>query len=184
MLKSTQDEEFSLFVQSHRTELLRAARLLSANDPHRAEDLVQTALTRVYATWHRLRGAPAPYAHRILLNVYIDQTRTPRWRMERSVPDLPEPSASTATSLSTDGTLLPDGDGEEVRAALAELPPKMRAVIVLRHWLDLSVQESADLLGCSPGTIKSQTAKAMAHLRARLGTSETSHPALPARSTL
>jgi RNA polymerase sigma-70 factor (sigma-E family) len=162
MPRSTRDTEFSAFVQSYRTEFLRAARLLTAGDAHLAEDLVQTALAKVYVAWPRLRSSPVAYVHRIVINTYIDETRRPRWRRERSVaelPELPEPPEAGAGGLSA------DAGSEEVRSALASLPPRMRAAVVLRHWLDLSVQESADLLGCSEGTVKSQTAKAVNRLR-------------------
>jgi RNA polymerase sigma-70 factor (sigma-E family) len=175
MPRSTRDAEFSAFVRDHRAELLRSACLLTAGDSHLAEDLVQTALARLYVAWPRVArtGSAVPYVRRIIVNAHIDETRRPRWRRERSVPetpDLPEPVASgpwpsetwSAGALSTEA----DGvDGEMVRDALATLPPRMRAAVVLRHWLDLSVEESADLLGCSTGTVKSQTAKAVAHLR-------------------
>jgi DNA-directed RNA polymerase specialized sigma24 family protein len=86
------------------------------------------------------------------------------------VPEPPEPP---------DPVTFPDGLASgEVRAALAALPPRMRATIVLRHWLDLSVEETADLLNCSAGTVKSQTAKAAARLRDLLtsATVERTHP--------
>lgn len=158
---STRDTEFSAFVGAHRVAFVRAAELLSAGDPHRAEDLVQHALTRAYVHWPRLRTADAPvaYVRRMLVNAHIDETRRPRWRWERSVAEPPD-------------VLLPDRDlapGDAVRAALAALPPRMRAAVVLRHWLDLSVEETAGLLGCTQGTVKSQTAKGVARLRELLG---------------
>ena len=165
MPRSTRDTEFSAFVQTYRTEFLRAARLLTAGDTHLAEDLVQTALAKVYVAWPRLRSSPVAYVHRIVINAHIDETRRPWWRRERSVPELPEPAAALT------GTYPADAGGDAVRSALAALPPRMRAVIVLRHWLDLSVEESADLLGCSQGTVKSQAAKAMVRLRELLGDS-------------
>jgi RNA polymerase sigma-70 factor (sigma-E family) len=178
MPRSTRDAEFSAFVREGRSELLRYARLLSAGDTHRAEDLVQTALARLYVAWPRVSrsGTALPYVRRIIVNAHIDETRRPRWRRERSVPetpDLPEPGTSgpwpsQAWSADTWSVDTDEVTGETVRAALADLPPRMRAVVVLRHWLDLSVEESADLLGCSQGTVKSQTAKAVERMRAAL----------------
>jgi RNA polymerase sigma-70 factor (sigma-E family) len=164
MHRSTRDTEFSAFVQVHRAEFLRAARLLTAGDVHLAEDLVQTALAKVYVAWPRLRSSKVAYVHRSVINAHIDETRRPRWRRERPVSELPEPR-SEGYAPESGGRFALDAGGDAVRAALGVLPPRMRAAIVLRHWLDLSVEQSADLLGCSPGTVKSQTAKAVAQLR-------------------
>lgn len=176
MPRSMRDTEFSAFVQAHRTEFLRAASLLTAGDTHLAEDLVQTALTRVYVAWPRMRSAPVAYVHRTIINAHIDETRRPRWRRERSVSEVPEPDSTAGASQT--GTLVGlEAGGDAVRTALAALPPRMRAAIVLRHWLDLSVDESADLLGCSQGTVKSQTAKAVARMRQLLDDSRPDGPA-------
>lgn len=159
---SRHDEEFSAFVRTRRIEMVRAACLLTAGDTHRAEDLVQTALARLYVVWPRMRrsGGEAAYAWRIIVNAHLDEIRRPRWRRERSVPELPdEPEAAAGDSLP--GEI----GGDTIRAALAALPPRMRAVIVLRYWLDLSIGQTADLMNCSEGTVKSQAAKAAARLR-------------------
>jgi RNA polymerase sigma-70 factor (sigma-E family) len=177
MPRSQRVEEFSVFVRARRVELLRSACLLTAGDMSRAEDLVQTALARLYVAWPRVRrsGSQTAYAWRIIVNAHLDEVRQPRWRREQYVaepPDAPGPPPPGA---------LPDGiDGDQIRAALAALPPRMRAAIVLRHWLDLSVQETASLLNCTEGTVKSQTAKAVARMRDLLTdgvgiTSERSH---------
>ena len=162
MTRSSRDEEFSAFVTGRRVALLRTACLLTAGDPHLAEDLVQTALARMYVAWPKVRRSESAdaYARRVLVNAYIDEVRRPRWRREQTVPDLPErPDADPPDAV----------DGAEIRAALAELPKRMRAAVVLRHWLDLSVEETAGLLNCSEGTVKSQTAKGIARLRGLLG---------------
>jgi RNA polymerase sigma-70 factor (sigma-E family) len=166
---SRRDEEFSAFVQDHRIEMLRAACLLAAGDTHRGEDLVQTALARLYVAWPRLRrsGSEAAYVWRIIVNAHLDEVRRPRWWRERYVPEPPDEPAPAA-----DDTLPGQVDGEAIRAALAKLPPGMRTVIVLRHWLDLSVGQTADLMNCSEGTVKSQTAKAAARLRGLLTATE------------
>ncbi|GAA0251461.1 SigE family RNA polymerase sigma factor [Cryptosporangium japonicum] len=157
MHRRTLDAEFAGFVREHRVDLVRTARLLSSGDPHRAEDLVQTALVRAYTAWSRVRNSdhPVAYVRRSIVNAHIDESRRPWWRRERSVALPPDTSVTTAD----------DDLGEAVRSALASLPPKMRAVIVLRHWLDLSVEQTADWLGCTQGTVKSQNAKAVAKLR-------------------
>jgi RNA polymerase sigma-70 factor (sigma-E family) len=162
MPRSLRDEEFSEFVQARRIELLRSACLLTAGDTHLAEDLVQTALARLYVAWPRVRrsGTQAAYAWRIVVNAHIDEVRRPRWRREHYVPEPPEGPGPTPP-----GALAGGIDGDAIRAALAALPPRMRAAVVLRHWMDLSIQETASLLNCSEGTVKSQTAKATARLR-------------------
>ncbi len=166
MLGSRRDDEFSEFARANRVELLRSACLLTAGDVHLAEDLVQITLARMYVAWPRVSrsGNALGYAWRVLVNVHIDETRRPRWRREHSVSDVPDVVAAEAPA--------DRADGEAVRAALAGLPPRMRAAVVLRHWLDLSVGETASLLGCSEGTVKSQTAKAASRLRALLATTE------------
>ena len=161
MPRTSRDAEFSTFVEGYRVELLRAARLLTAGDRYLAEDLVQTALVRLYSAWPRLREKPIAYAHRVIINAHIDVTRRLWWRRERSVSDLPERPGPLASGS--------DDLREVIRAALASLPPRMRAVVVLRYWLDFSVEESADLLGCTQGTVKSQTARAVVKLREQLG---------------
>jgi RNA polymerase sigma-70 factor (sigma-E family) len=162
MPRSLRDEEFSAFVAARRTDLLRSACLLTAGDTHLAEDLVQTALARLYVAWPRVRrsGTQAAYAWRIVVNAHLDEVRRPRWRREHSVAEPPDGPAVPPA-----GVLPGHVDGEQIRAALAALPPRMRAAVVLRHWMDLSVGETASLLNCSEGTVKSQTAKAAARLR-------------------
>ncbi|TQS46169.1 SigE family RNA polymerase sigma factor [Cryptosporangium phraense] len=157
MQRRALDAEFACFVRDNRTDLVRTARLLASGDPHRAEDLVQTALVRAYVSWGRIRTSdhPVAYVRRSIVNAHIDESRRPWWRRERSVDQLPErPHTTPADDL-----------GDAVRAALTTLPPKMRAVVVLRHWLDLSVEQTAEWLGCSEGTVKSQNAKGVAKLR-------------------
>jgi RNA polymerase sigma-70 factor (sigma-E family) len=175
MPRSTRDEEFSAFVRTRRTGLVRSACLLTAGDTHLAEDLVQTALARLYVAWPRVRrsGSEIAYVRRILVNAHTDEVRRPGRRRERHVSELPETIEPMPPETLPDGLI-----GADVRAALAELPPRMRAAVVLRHWLDLSVEETAELLNCSAGTVKSQTAKATARLRDLLSHAivERTHP--------
>jgi len=173
MPRTSRDEEFSAFVKTRRTGLVRSACLLTAGDTHLAEDLVQTALARLYVAWPKVRraGTESAYVWRIIVNAHIDEVRRPSRRRERHVPELPE--------LPAPPEVYPDGlGGSEVRAALGALPPGMRAAVVLRHWLDLSVGETAELMNCSEGTVKSQTAKAAARLRGLLSPAavERTHP--------
>jgi RNA polymerase sigma-70 factor (sigma-E family) len=158
--RSRSDEEYVAYVASRRRHLLATAYLL-AGDWHRAEDLVQTALTKLYQAWPRVRrkGEEDAYVRTILVRVGIDARRR-RWNRERSVDQLPEVPA-------------PDRGGYEQRdelvRALETLPPRQRATVVLRYWLDLSVEDTAAELGVSAGTVKSQAAKALAGLRDQLG---------------
>lgn len=119
---------------------------------------MQATLVKIYLSWWRIRGEPAAYARRALLNVYIDHSRKPCVRREKAaeaLPDVVVPHGPTALD-----PVLVD--------ALSQLPQRMRAAVVLRHVQDLSVDETADLLGCSPGTVKSQTARGLDKLRAAL----------------
>jgi RNA polymerase sigma factor (sigma-70 family) len=121
---------------------------------------VQTALMRVYVAWPRVRPETVDaYARKALLNALIDNRRRPFARFERSHAQLPEVPVTD-----------PDPTDPEVAvfAALAALPPRMRAAVVLRHLCQLSVTETADTLNCSEGTVKSQTARGLAQLRAAL----------------
>jgi RNA polymerase sigma-70 factor (sigma-E family) len=153
------DAEFTAYVAARRAHLRRTAFLL-CGDWHGAEDLVQITLAKLYAAWPRLRDGSSPeaYARTTLVRVHIDETRRP-WRREATVSVMPERPAGGAVSVE-------DHDG--LLTALASLPPGQRRVVVLRHWLGLSVEETAHDLGCSIGTVKSQTARAVARLREAL----------------
>ena len=160
-MKRERDEQFHSFVLSHRAGLVRTATLLTAGDGHLAEDLVQSTLTKLYVAWPSFRKADNPegYLRRTLVNALTDERR--RWwrRHERTVAVLPDrPDAPAEPD--------PDDDTAGIRAALRELPPKMRAALVFRYFYDLDVADTADALGCSEGTVKSQTARALDRLRA------------------
>lgn len=157
------DQEFHSYVVDRRGELLRTANLLTAGDLHQAEDLVQTTLTRLYLSWpsfSRTDNRDA-YARRSLVNAYIDEQRRPWRRRERVSSHLPD-AASTDTNTRAERT-------DAMTVALRGLPPRMRAAIVCRYFQDLSVAETAEALNCSQGTVKSQTARALDHLRRALG---------------
>lgn len=140
-------------------------------DLHAAEDLVQEALVKVCQRWDRLRaGNPDAYARTI---VYRDHVSWWRRRREYAVAETPDDRAGEPRSVE---------DAEVVRAALMRLPRKQRAVLVLRFLEDLSVEASADAMGVSPGTVKSQTHDALRNLRAQapelallVGSEEVSH---------
>lgn len=163
MRTQERDAEFTTFVTTHRSRLVRAARLLTAGDDALAEDLVQTTLTKAYLAWPKVRRADdaGRYAHRMLTNVFIDDSR--KAHKGREV------MAFGADELEHPATEPPDASTRDVvLRALAGLAPQQRAVVVLRHWLDLDVETTARTLGCTTGTVKSTNARALAHLREAL----------------
>lgn len=154
------DAEFEDFVRAQRGGLSSAAYLLCAGDHHLAEDLVQTALVKTYLAWGRVRGGhPGAFARRVLFNAFIDHKRKPAAVREQLTAELPELGGAADEQL-LDPALV---------AALAGLPARQRAAVVLRHVDDMSVEEVAAVLGCTAGTVKSQTARGLAAMRDVLG---------------
>jgi RNA polymerase sigma-70 factor (sigma-E family) len=162
-MRAARDEEFRRYVLARRPELLRTATLLTAGDRHLAEDVVQATLTRLYLAWPAFQKAKNPngYARRALVNAMVDERRRP-WRREHSLAELPDRPVVDRSSGTARGDRLTD--------ALGRLPPRMRAAVVFRYFHDLSVTDTADALGCSEGTVKSQTARALDRLRDVMGT--------------
>ncbi len=151
-------EEFTEFAAGAAARLRRTAFLLCGNW-HTAEDLTQTTLAKMFVSWRRINRQEAVYAYasRTLVNAYLADRRRRRsrevltgWLPETAV----EPRACEVRMVVLD--------------ALATLPPKMRVVVVMRYWADLSVEQVADLLGCSTGNVKSQSARGLDKLRAIL----------------
>ncbi|MBB5078683.1 RNA polymerase sigma-70 factor (sigma-E family) [Nonomuraea endophytica] len=134
--------------------LLRTAYLLT-HDWALAEDLLQEALTKAWFAWPRVEE-PEPYVRRVIVTTFTSWWRR-RWRRELPSHDLPE----TAHLDATGGI----DEHDSLWRAIGRLPARQRAVIVLRFYEDLPVAETAQALGCEPGTVKSQTAKALAKLR-------------------
>lgn len=158
----TRDDEYRAWAQEHRQGLVRTATLLTAGDRHTAEDVVQNALTKLYVAWPRVRRADdrGAYVRRALVNAFTDEMRSRGRRREDLRSELPE-GAAPADVTDPDALLLYD--------ALRELPDRMRATVVLRYFHELDVRETARALRCTQGTVKSQTARALDKLRARLG---------------
>lgn len=146
-------ESFEAFVAARSRPLLRTAYLLT-RDAHLAEDLLQTALAKAWGSWGRVESNPEAYVRRILVNTYSSWWRR-RWNGEAPTAELPERPADDQDR----------GSSTDLRAALAQLPKRQRAVIVLRFFEDLTEAQTAETLGCSVGTVKSQTSKALAKLR-------------------
>ncbi|MEV1331722.1 SigE family RNA polymerase sigma factor [Micromonospora costi] len=151
------DGEFTAFVNERGDVLLRVAYALAGNQ-HAAEDLLQNALAKAYARWPRIRGDAEPYVRRILYHDQISGWRRRSRRPEVPVAVLPERAADRDSGDDTDLRLL-------LRDALLALPPRQRAVLTLRYLEDLSVEETANVLGCRVGTVASQASKALAKLR-------------------
>jgi RNA polymerase sigma-70 factor (sigma-E family) len=149
-------EDFRRFVVTRQRALLRTAWLLTG-DWAIAEDLVQTALMRAWPHWERIRSGDRAdaYVRRIMVNKSIDW-RTRRWRAEVPTEVLPETQAGGSAGSEAHHLLL---------LAVRSLPPRQRATIVLRYFDDLSEADTAAAMGCSVGTVKSQSAKALATLR-------------------
>ncbi len=146
---------FDAFVRARLPELLRFGRVLTGND-EAAADLVQDALERTLLAWSRLqqRDDPVAYVRRVMVNRNISV-----WRRLRR---------ETVTDTVPDGGYTDSHRDHEVWRALQSLPTRQRAVLALRYYEDLSEAEIARVLGCSPGTVKSQASKGMAKLRALL----------------
>ena len=143
---------YTEWVAGHQRQLLRSAYLLSG-DLHRAQDLVQEALVKVALRWSRLAdGNPTSYARTIIVRDNISW-----WRRQR---ELPAPVRADLAGVSSD----PEA-ALVVQRSLARLTPKQRAVVVLRHFDDLTERETAEILGITVGTVKSTNAAALARLR-------------------
>ncbi|WP_210650271.1 SigE family RNA polymerase sigma factor [Nocardioides sp. SYSU D00065] len=166
---------FVEFAQSTRDRLRRTAYLL-CGDWDRAADFVQEGLVRVYVRWPRLvrHGGELAYARKAVLSAYLDHARR-RSSTERPTEDVPMLASpeDVAAAVTT---------REALMAALTALPPRQRACVVLRYFEDLSVAETAALLGCAEGTVKSQTSRALFALRSTLEDSPSGEPAEGAAS--
>lgn len=154
------DTDFRAFVVARWTSLVRMAYLMTG-DRGRAEDLVQSTLERMHRHWARIerRDAPEVYARRVMINQLIASRRRKRL-LEVPLSGGPEPRERDAA----DAVVL----HQTMWHALAGLPPRMRAVVVLRYYEDLSEADTAAVLGCAVGTVKSQTSRGLERLRASL----------------
>jgi RNA polymerase sigma-70 factor (sigma-E family) len=167
-VSARRDQEFTDYVAARLGSLRRLAYLLCQDADH-VDDLVQAAITRLYVHWGRASAVDNldAYTRTILIRVFLRDRRS-GWATRVSLnAELPD-AASVAA----------DHDGAiDVRAALRTLPPRQRATLVLRFYCDLTVEQAARLLGCSGGTVRSQTAKGLAALRMTLGPAEAVRPA-------
>ncbi|MEV6731405.1 MULTISPECIES: SigE family RNA polymerase sigma factor [unclassified Streptomyces] len=162
-MKSAQEGEYLEFVTARAKALYRSAYVLAAGDTHLAEDLVQEVFSRVYVHWNRVAGAdsPAAYAQTVLVRTFLSLRRR-RSTGERPIANMPDSAASSGPDAALRLTLLD---------ALGQLPPRDRAVLLLRYWEDRSIEETAQMLKLSSSAVRSQGTRALGKLRALLGDS-------------
>ena len=153
------DAAFTEYVAA-RGPWLRKVAFLLCQDWHRADDLVQNSIIKLYARWPRAEEIDNidGYARKVVVNTFLAEERSPWWRRTAPWPEQPRAQQAAAD---LDAAL-------DLADALAALPPRQRAAIVLRYYCDLSVEEAASVLSCSPGTIKSQTSRGIESLRRKL----------------
>jgi len=163
LLKRDDHDGFREFVAA-RMASLRTLAYVTCGDWYAAEDAVANTLARLYPRWGKLER-PDLYAQTMVFRAAIDETRRPWWRRERPAGDVLPDVAEADPAESTDERL-------RVRAALMTVPPRQRAVLFLRYFQSLSVDETAEVLGCRSGTVKSQTQHGLAKLRSVLGTDQ------------
>jgi RNA polymerase sigma-70 factor (sigma-E family) len=158
-MRASAEAEYKEYVAARSYALWHTA-FLMCGDAHQAEDVVQTALLKLYVAWNRVERASNrdAYVRRVLVRCVIDEKRR-GWRRERAVAEVPERGAQEGPDIE---------ERDAALQALALLAPRQRATLVLRFWEDLSIEQTADLLGCSPGTVRSQTARGLATLRGLL----------------
>jgi RNA polymerase sigma-70 factor (sigma-E family) len=164
-VSGSRDDEYTEYLAARLSSLRRLAAVL-CDDWQRADDLLQATLTQLYVHWSRVRAASHPdaYARTVLVREFIHERRSSwaKWvSLTGGMTDSP------AAAVDHDAAL-------DLRAAVAALPARQRATLVLRFYCDLNVDQSAEILGCSPGTVKSQTAKALDTVRRALTPARTS----------
>jgi RNA polymerase sigma-70 factor (sigma-E family) len=163
------EQEFAEYFAAKRDFVRRTAFLL-CGDWHRADDLAQVAFVALHRRWHRIRDRSATdaYLRKTLVRASIDESRRP-WRRERQVDRLPEAESGETPVEDRVATRT------DLINGLREVPPKQRAVLVLRYFAGLDVATVARALGCSEGNVKSQTSRGLATLRNVLGAEVETH---------
>jgi RNA polymerase sigma-70 factor (sigma-E family) len=170
-MRRDDEDRFREFATQQAAPLRRCAYLF-CGDWHLAEDLMQTTLVKIYRSWHRItaRDSMGAYARAVLLRTWLDEKRRPWRRSEVGHADVPDrsdgaPEPDEAAVLSWQRNL--------VHGALLTVPPRQRAVLVLRYFDDLSIAQTAAVMGCTEGTVKSQAARGLDHLRSAMTTAPT-----------
>jgi RNA polymerase sigma-70 factor (sigma-E family) len=157
-VKRAEENTYREYVTA-RMETMRRTAYLLCRDWHTADDLVSITISKLYRHWPRVGGTPGidAYVRKALLRTWLDEKRRP-WRREQTMEELPELPTTAEFAVVSRAQLLDLLDG---------LPPKRRAAVVLRLYCDLSVEETAEILGCTVGTVKSQTARGLDTLRTK-----------------
>jgi RNA polymerase sigma-70 factor (sigma-E family) len=172
VVHGTSDQaSFEQFVEGSSSRMLTLAILLTGHNRADAEDLLQTVLERAYRRWRRIcrTGDPAPYVRQMLVNAAVD-----RWRLLRRRPEQPlgpDDSAPWAEFAGRDQSAA-IADQDLLWRALARLPRGQRVVVVLRYYEDLTEAQTASVLGCSVGSVKTQASRALTKLRGIVGTAD------------
>ncbi|MEV0787914.1 SigE family RNA polymerase sigma factor [Kribbella sp. NPDC050459] len=157
---SDRDAAFEAYFAA-RSDAMRGTAYLLCGDWHRAEDLVQQTFTKIYQVWRRIQRQDAMdnYTRQTLIRTFLSERRRGWFRYESvGVPPADPPTASAG----------PTEERLMLLEALVKVPPRQRAVLVLRYWEDQSVEQTAELLDCSTGTVKSQASRGLAALRGLL----------------
>jgi RNA polymerase sigma-70 factor (sigma-E family) len=164
-------DSFEQFVEGSSSRLLTLAMLLTAHNRADAEDLLQSVLERAYRRWRQIcrTGDPAPYVRRMLVNAAVDRGRLLRRRPEQplAIQDGAGGPGPAGAAASDQAAAIADKD--LLWRALAQLPVGQRAVLVLRYYEDLSEAQTAAVLGCSVGSVKTQASRALSKMRAIVG---------------
>ncbi|WP_020669376.1 SigE family RNA polymerase sigma factor [Amycolatopsis nigrescens] len=162
------EQEFAEYFAAKRDSVRRTAYML-CGDWHRADDLAQIAFVALHRRWRKIRDRSATdaYLRKTLVRASIDESRRP-WRRERQVEQLPEAESGGRLDEQV-------ATRQDLLVGLREVPPKQRAVLVLRYFEGLDVAGVAKALGCSEGNVKSQTARGLANLRGVLGEEVETH---------
>ncbi|TDW95418.1 MULTISPECIES: SigE family RNA polymerase sigma factor [Kribbella] len=157
---SDRDAAFEAYFAA-RSDAMRGTAYLLCGDWHRAEDLVQQTFTKIYLVWRRIQRHEAmdSYTRQTLIRTFLSERRRGWFRHESVASEATDRAAPSADFADERLVLL---------EALVKVPPRQRAVLVLRYWEDQSVEQTAELLDCSAGTVKSQAARGLATLRGLL----------------
>lgn len=151
------DKGFTDYFAS-RSSAMRGTAFLLCGDWHRAEDIVQTAFVKLYRAWNRVTRHEVldAYARQILIRTFLDETRRGFFHREQPTAEDTDRAVHDERGIEDRMVLL---------RALAQVPPRQRAVLVLRYWEDLSIEETAKALRCAAGTVKSQAARGLDAMR-------------------
>jgi RNA polymerase sigma-70 factor (sigma-E family) len=170
-VSGSREAEYCEYVAARLSSLRRLAVVL-CDDWQSADDLVQATLTKLYVHWNRARAAAHPdaYARAVLVREFIQERRSlwvKRVSLVGTMSDSPEAAVDHDVAL-------------DLRAAVAALPARQRATLVLRFYCDMNVEQCAEVLGCTPGTVKSQTARGLETVRRSLAPAHSASPDEPA----